>query len=122
MKEMKQHDAGSCPECGKICKCEAPRKYLKAAPPSTDKFGAGVMQMPQDNYKEHTKIVSRTTGKKVEVSFGPLGGGLVPANPFASMLQQKFAYANPSKFGGNAGLKEWSDATDQKHLPKKVKK
>ena len=122
MRESKQHDAGSCPCCGKICKCEAPRVYLKPAPPAPDKFGAKVKQKPQDNYKEHQTIVSKTTGKKIEIGFGPLGGGLVPANPFASQLQQKFAYANPEKFGGKAGLKEWSDATDQKALPKRAKK
>lgn len=80
--------------------------------------------------KEHDKIVSRTRGVKMEIGVGPHGtspkegdfGGLVPANPFASQLQQKFAYANPEKFGGKAGLKEWSDATDQKALPKRAKK
>jgi len=71
--------------------------------------------------EEHDKVVSRTRGVKVEIGVGPHGGNLVSNNPFASILQQKFAYANPSKFGGKAGLKEWSDATDQKHLPKKAK-
>src|ERR1700675_2339242 len=79
---------------------------------------------------EHTKIVSRTRGVNLEIAVGPHGasqkegdfGGLVSANPFASQLQQKFAYANPSKFGGKTGLKEWSDATNQKALPKRAKK
>ena len=78
---------------------------------------------------EHTHIISRTRGVKMEIGVGPHGaspkegdlGGLVSANPFASQLQQKFAYANPSKFGGQAGLKEWSNATNQKTLPKRVK-
>jgi hypothetical protein len=37
--------------------------------------------------------------------------------PFKSEAQQRFAYANPEKFGGKKGLKEWSDATDFKSLP-----
>lgn len=78
---------------------------------------------------EHDKTYSRTLRRDVEIGVGMHGtdpqgkfGGLVPANPFASQLQQKFAYANPEKFGGKAGLKEWSDATDQKALPKRAKK
>lgn len=39
--------------------------------------------------------------------------------PFKSQAQQKFAYANPDKFGGKAGLAEWSSATDFKTLPKR---
>ena len=122
MRESKQHDAGSCPCCGKICKCEALRVYLKPAPPAPDKFGAKVKQKPQDNYKEHQTIVSKTTGKKIEIGFGPLGGHLVPKNPFASIAESKFAHANPSKFGGKSGLKEWDSATDYSKIPKKVKK
>lgn len=41
--------------------------------------------------------------------------------PFESKAQQKYAYANPEKFGGKAGLKEWSAATDFSKLPEKVK-
>lgn len=40
--------------------------------------------------------------------------------PFESKLQHRFAYAHPEKFGGEAGLKEWSDATDFKNLPEKA--
>ena len=121
MRESKQHDAGSCPCCGKICKCEAPRKYLAPAPKAEDKFGAKVKQKPQDNYKEHQTIVSKTTGKKVEVSFGPLGGGLVPSNPFASIAQEGYLHAHPEKLG-KAGLAEWDVATKGKKLPQHVKK
>jgi hypothetical protein len=78
---------------------------------------------------EHDKVYSRTLRRDLEIGVGMHGtdpkggkGGLVPSNPFASQLQQKFAYANPSKFGGAKGLKEWSDATDQKTLPKRAKK
>jgi hypothetical protein len=39
--------------------------------------------------------------------------------PFESKAQQRFAHANPEKFGGAKGLKEWDDATDFKHLPEK---
>jgi hypothetical protein len=39
--------------------------------------------------------------------------------PFESKAQQRFAYAHPEKFGGKAGLKEWSAATNFKGLPEK---
>jgi len=39
--------------------------------------------------------------------------------PFASKSQQRFAHANPKKFGGASGLKEWDSATDFTHLPEK---
>jgi hypothetical protein len=39
--------------------------------------------------------------------------------PFKSRAQQRFAYAHPDKFGGKAGLKEWSQATDFTSLPEK---
>jgi hypothetical protein len=37
--------------------------------------------------------------------------------PFVSRKQAAFAHANPEKFGGEAGLKEWDEATDFSHLP-----
>lgn len=37
--------------------------------------------------------------------------------PFTSKAQQRFAYANPDKFGGKKGLAEWSSDTDFKTLP-----
>ena len=40
--------------------------------------------------------------------------------PFESKAQQRFAYAHPEKFGGKAGLKEWSSATDFSKIPAKV--
>ena len=80
-----------------------------------------VKQKPQDKYKEPQTIVSTTTGKKVEVSFGPLGGGLVPANPFASIAQEGYLHAHPEKLG-KAGLAEWDAATKGKKLPQHVKK
>lgn len=39
--------------------------------------------------------------------------------PFESKAQQRFAYAHPEKFGGKAGLKEWSAATDFSKIPEK---
>ena len=42
--------------------------------------------------------------------------------PFKSAAQQRFAYANPEKFGGKEKLAEWSAATDFKTLPEKKKK
>jgi hypothetical protein len=41
--------------------------------------------------------------------------------PFESKAQQRFAYAHPEKFGGKAGLKEWSAATNFKAIPEKKK-
>ena len=85
-------------------------------------------QLKQMDTPEHTEIVSRTLGKKVEIGIGPLPvgpdgcGGLVGKNPFLPLQQSKFAHANPSKFGGKAGLKEWDKATDYSKIPKKVKK
>lgn len=37
--------------------------------------------------------------------------------PFESQKQRKFAYANPEKFGGKEGLKEWEGDTPSS-LPK----
>lgn len=70
--------------------------------------------------KEHQTVVSRTTGRKVEIGFGPLPGGLVPSNPFASLAQERYLHAHPEKLG-KAGLKEWDAATKGKSLPKHVK-
>jgi hypothetical protein len=71
---------------------------------------------------EHDTIRSRTTGRKIEISMGMPGGGRVPKNPFASALQAKFAHANPEKFGGKSGLKEWDKSTDFKNLPTRARK
>lgn len=70
---------------------------------------------------EHTKIVSRTRGAKVEIGVGPHGGNLVSKNPFLSQAQEGWAHEHPEKFG-RANLKEWDAATKGKHLPKRVKK
>jgi hypothetical protein len=72
--------------------------------------------------REHDKIVSRITGRTHEIQITPVGGGMVPKNPFASQLQQKFLHANPEKVGGEAKLKEWDKSTDFSNLPKKAKK
>lgn len=78
---------------------------------------------PKQGIKEHAlHVSSRTNGESVEVGFGPNGGGLVPANPFASFAQARFAHANPEKFGGKKGLAEWDRSTSFGSLPKKVKK
>ncbi len=42
--------------------------------------------------------------------------------PFESKAQQRWAYANPEKLGGESKLKEWSAATDFKSLPEKKTK
>ncbi len=41
--------------------------------------------------------------------------------PFKSKQQQKACYAS-NGFGGKVDCKEWSSVTNQKALPKKVKK
>jgi len=41
--------------------------------------------------------------------------------PFVSESQRRFAYANPKKFGGKKGLKEWESKTHGK-LPEKLEK
>ena len=71
--------------------------------------------------KEHDTIVSKITGKKHEISLGPNSGGLVPANPFASLAQEGYMHTHPEKLG-KAGLAEWDSATKGKSLPKHVKK
>ncbi len=76
---------------------------------------------PGEGIKEHAlSIPSRTRPEKVEIGFGPNGGGLVPANPFASISQQHFLEAHPEKLKGKIG--EWEKSTDYSKLPKKVKK
>ena len=70
---------------------------------------------------EHDTVRSRTTGRKIEISMPPQGGGLVPKNPFASLTQEGYLHAHPEKLG-KAGLKDWDAATKGKHLPEHVKK
>lgn len=41
--------------------------------------------------------------------------------PFRSKKQRRFAHANPEKFGGKEGIKEWEKETP-KNIPEKVKK
>lgn len=77
---------------------------------------------PEAGHKEHgLKVTSRTNGKTVDVGFGPQGGGLVPANPFASLAQEGFLHAHPEKLGAKK-LAEFDAATKGMKLPKKVKK
>lgn len=71
--------------------------------------------------KEHDTIVSKTTGKTHEISLGPNSGGLVPANPFASLAQAGYMHDHPGILG-KKGLDEWDSATKGKHLPEHVKK
>jgi hypothetical protein len=71
--------------------------------------------------KEHDTIVSKTTGKTHEISLGPNAGGLVPANPFASLAQAGYMHEHPEKLGKTA-LDEWDASTKGRSLPKRVKK
>jgi hypothetical protein len=81
----------------------------------------GCPPYPNKPMSEHDTIRSRTTGRKIEISMGMHGGGLVPKNPFASLAQEGFLHAHPEKLG-KAGLKEWDEATKGRHLPAHVKK
>jgi hypothetical protein len=86
--------------------------------PMADKYG----QKPQDFTKEHQTIRSRTNGKEYQIQFGPLPGGLVPANPFASLAQEKFMFSNKSKMEKQGvDVDEWAKASKGKKLPKRVK-
>lgn len=85
--------------------------------PNASKYG----QKTQDTTKEHQTIVSRTNGRKYEISFGPLPGGLVPSNPFASLAQAGFMHEHPEKMGAKK-LSEFDKATKGMKLPKRVKK
>jgi hypothetical protein len=77
---------------------------------------------PDQGIKEHgLKITSRTTGRVVDVGFGPVGGGLVPKNPFASLAQAGYLHSHPEKLGAEK-LAEFDAASKGKHLPKRVKK
>lgn len=84
-------------------------------------FGATPTPNPQKYVTEHQMIPSRLGGKSREVSFGPLPGGLVPANPFASLAQAGFLHAHPEKLG-KKGLAHWDAETKGKSLPQHVKK
>lgn len=83
-------------------------------------FGAGVTQSEQKYVKEHDRVESRLGGKSREISFGPQPGGLVPANPFASLAQEGFLHAHPEKLGAEK-LAEFDKETKGKKLPKHVK-
>jgi hypothetical protein len=77
---------------------------------------------PGQGIKEHgLHVISRTTGKSVEIGFGPQGGGLVPKNPFASLAQEGYLHAHPEKLGKKK-LAEFDAATKGMKLPKHVKK
>jgi hypothetical protein len=74
---------------------------------------------PNKPMTEHQTIRSRTTGRKIEISMGMHGGGLVSKNPFASLAQAGYMHSHPEILGSK--LKEWDAATKGKHLPKRVK-
>jgi hypothetical protein len=83
---------------------------------------------PIDYTHEHEQVRSRLTHKNVEIEQCPLPaagdpskGGLVPANPFASLAQAGYMHSHPEILGASR-LKEWDNATRGKHLPKHVKK
>jgi hypothetical protein len=108
---------GAC--CEKLSPAEINEKQAKEAR-SCEKEAQGRANHPAAGIKEHDKIVSRTTGRSVEISLGPNGNGLVPANPFASLAQAGYMHSHPDILG-KAGLKEWDSATKGKSLPKRVR-
>lgn len=74
---------------------------------------------PDQGIKEHgLKVTSRITGRVVDVGFGPIGGGLVPKNPFASLAQEGYLHSHPEKLGAKK-LTELNAATKGKKLPKR---
>jgi hypothetical protein len=83
-------------------------------------YGAGITAKPQTYMHEHDKVKSRLGGKSREISMGPHGAGLVPANPFASLAQEGYLHAHPEKLGPKK-LAEFDAATKGKRLPKHVK-
>lgn len=109
---------GACAE--KLSPAEINQKQAKEAR-CCEKEAQGRANQPAAGIKEHDKVVSRTTGKSIEISLGPNGGGLVPANPFASLAQEGFLHAHPEKLG-KTKLVEFDAATKGKHLPQHVKK
>lgn len=92
--------------------------YTTPAP----KPSSGTVEQNEPEFtKEHQKIQSRTTGKMHEIQFGPLPGGLVSSNPFASADQRAYLNIHPEVLG-KENLKEWNSASKGLKLPKKVKK
>lgn len=78
-------------------------------------------EAPDMTMSEHDCLYSRTTGRKQEISMGPHGGGLVPANPFASLAQAGYLHAHPEKLGKKK-LAEFDRETKGMKLPKRVPK
>jgi hypothetical protein len=109
---------GAC--CEKKSPAEINMKNAKEAR-ECEKSAQGRANHPAAGIVEHTTIHSRTNGKTYEVGLGPNGGGLVPANPFASIAQEGWAHSHPDKFG-RKNLAEFDAATKGKHLPEHVKK
>jgi hypothetical protein len=75
---------------------------------------------PNEKMHEHQTIISRTTGRKREISMGMNGQGLVPSNPFASLAQAGYMHEHPEILG-NSALKEWDKASKGRKIPYKVK-
>ena len=79
--------------------------------------------------KEHDKVYSRTLRRDLEIGVGMHGtsgkigdfGGLVPANPFASLAQAGMMHANPEILG-KKGLSEWDAASKGRKVPQHVAK
>ena len=112
-------------KCFGACGCpKSPAELNKAdskVARSGEKKADQKSNYPGEGITEHgLKITSRTTGRVVDVGFGPQGNGLVPKNPFASLAQAGYLHSHPEKLGAQK-LAEFDSATKGKKLPKRVK-
>ena len=69
---------------------------------------------------EHDRVQSRLGGKSREISMGPHGGGLVPANPFASLAQAGYMHSHPEILG-KKDLAHWDAESKGRKVPEHVK-
>jgi len=69
---------------------------------------------------EHDRVQSRLGGKSREISMGPHGGELVPANPFASLAQAGYMHSHPEILG-KKDLAHWDAESKGRKVPEHVK-
>jgi thiol-disulfide isomerase/thioredoxin len=74
--------------------------------------------------KVHSNDFNKPQIKKSSVASSPVVPEQLETDlqkPFKSKKQRKFAYANPEKFGGKKGIKEWESKTP-KDIPDEIQK
>jgi len=74
--------------------------------------------------KVHSNDFNKPQMKKSSVASSPVVPEQLETDlqkPFKSKKQRKFAYANPEKFGGKKGIKEWESKTP-KDIPDEIQK